>query len=154
KQFAPEIPVGVAGFDLGAEAQFATYQSGSGSIQLAVFSYPTPQIAIQRLSAFQKLPGIVARRSGPLVAIAPDNQKPEAAEKLVSSVKYKATLTWDERVPGRRDNIGDLVYNACVLAGMLMALFVGAGLVYGLLRQLARRGRNNEPIILLHLEDK
>ncbi len=154
QQFDPGIPASVAAFPLGVEAQMAQYQSKSGPLEMGVFSYPTPQMAIQRVAEFQKLPGAVARRSGPLVAVILSPHDGEAAEKLVSSVKYNAIITWNERVPTRRDNVGEMILNIFILAGILIGLFAVAGLVFGFLRLWLRWGREEEPMILLHLQDR
>ena len=36
---------------------------------MAIFNYPTPQIAMQQVPDFEKLPGAMAKRSGPMVAV-------------------------------------------------------------------------------------
>ena len=68
-KFAPGIPPSVAAFHLGAEAQVAAFRAPAGEIRLAIFDYPTPQMAIQQYDGFAKLPGMMAKRSGPLVAV-------------------------------------------------------------------------------------
>ena len=55
--FASGIPAGVAAFHLGSEAQIGTYHSGGKELKLAIFSYPTPNLARERLAEMQKLPG-------------------------------------------------------------------------------------------------
>ena len=56
-------------FTTDSEARLGVFHSPKGDIDLAVFNYPTPQIAMERLIAFQNLPGAMAKRSGPLVAV-------------------------------------------------------------------------------------
>src|SRR4051812_13917659 len=60
EKFESRIPPSLAAFHMGAEAQLARYKTKHGESQLAIFSYPTPQMARERLDAFQKLPGVVA----------------------------------------------------------------------------------------------
>jgi hypothetical protein len=154
ERFEPRIPPSVAAFHLGSEAEFASYPSKAGPIGLAVFSYPNPQIAIQQLEAFRKLPGAVAKRSGPLVAVTMAPPDADAAERLLSEVRYQATVTEAERVPTPRDNVGNLIINIIILAGIVIAIFIVSGLVFGFMRSWIRWGKTEDPMILLHLEDR
>jgi hypothetical protein len=97
------------------------FHNAKGDTQMLIFNYPTPQIAMQRVLEFQKLNGAVAKRSGPMVAVVLAPPDPDYAENLLSQVRYQAEVTADEYVPTRRDNIGDLVINAFVLIGILLA---------------------------------
>jgi len=85
-----------------------------------------------------------------LVLSAPDA---DAAERVLAQVKYQATISWSENVPTRRDNIGDLVINAFILIGVLLGFSIVAGLAFGGLRALSRRGRTEDPdaLTVLHL---
>jgi hypothetical protein len=154
QKFAPGIPPSLAAFHLGAEAQLGVFHNAKGDMQMAIFNYPTPQIAMQRLPEFGKLAGAVTKRSGPMIAIVLNPPDPDYAETLLSQVRYQAQITLDERVPNRRDNIGDLVVNAFVLIGILLACAVVAGLAMGGWRALRRRashGEDAEAMITLHL---
>ena len=104
---------------------------------------------------FEKLPGAVAKRSGPLVAVILSPPDPDAAERLLAQVRYQAEITEDEYVPTRRDNIGNLVINAFVLTGILAAFCIVAGLCAGGVRAMMRHGKKGDeldPMILLHLD--
>jgi hypothetical protein len=154
QKFAPGIPPSVAAFHLGAEAQLGVFHNTKGDVPMVIFSYPTPQMAMQRIVDFQKLPGVVAKRSGPLVAVVLAPPDPDYAEKLLSEVRYQAEVTRDEYVPSRRDNIGDLVINAFVLIGILLAFSVVSGFALGgyrALRKRARHGEEADAMITLHL---
>lgn len=154
EKFAPGIPPSVAGFHFGAEAQTGTFHGPKGDITLAIFNYPTPQIAMQKAGEFEKLAGAMVKRSGPLVAVAQSAGDADFAEKLLSGVRYRAAVTRDEYVPTRRDNIGNLLLNAFILIGILLAFSVVSGLALGGYRALARRGRKGEEadaLISLHL---
>jgi hypothetical protein len=152
--FEPRIPPSVAAFHLGSEAEYGVYTGKAGPIRLAVFSYPTPQIARLQVEAFRKVPGALAKRSGPLVAVIVAPPDADAAERLLSEVRYQATVTQAERVPTQRDNIGDLILNICILAGILIAMFTVAGLVFGFLRSWIRWGKPDDTMIVLNLEDR
>lgn len=152
-RFEPRIPPSAAAFHLGTEVQLGTFSTPSGDTSLAIFSFPTPTIARERQAEFQKLPGALAKRTGPLVAVIVASPDANEAEKLLAQIKYKASISWSEYVPSRRDNIGDLVINAFILVGILLAFTTVSGLAFGWFRVLRRRGRTDEPDALttLHL---
>ncbi len=155
EKFDPGIPPSVAAFHLGAEAQMGVFHSSKGDMALAVFTYPTPQIAMQKVADFAKIPGAAAKRSGPLVAIVLSPPDPDFAERLLGEIRYQAEVTRDERVPTRRDNIGDLVINAFVLIGILLVFSLVSGLALGGVRaavRYTRKGPEPEALVTLHLE--
>lgn len=151
--FYPGVEAGVAAFHLGSEAQIGTFQSGGAETKLAIFSYPTPTLARERLAEMEKLPSVLAKRSGPLVAVILSAPNADAAERILSQVKYQATVSWSQYVPSHKDNIGDLVINAFILIGVLLAFSIVVGLAFGGLRVLMRRGRAEDPeaLTVLHL---
>ena len=153
--FDPAIPPSVAAFHYGTEATFGVFHSPKGDLKLAVFNFPTPQIAMDRVTAFQNLPGAVAKRSGPLVAVVVSPMDADEAERLLAQVQYRADITQQDHIPTRRDNIGNLVVNAFVLVGILLVFCIVAGLGVGGLKMLRRRGRGGEDadaMITLHLQ--
>lgn len=155
EKFIPGISPATAAFSLGAEAQVATYKSPKGEMKLALFNYPTPQMAMQKVQEFQKVLGVLAKRSGPLVAAILNPPDPDAAERLLGEVRYEAQVTLSERMPTQKDNIGDLVVNAFILIGILLSFSVVAGLTMGgfkVFRQFFRKGPEPEEMITLHLE--
>ncbi|MFN7992104.1 MAG: DUF6599 family protein [Bryobacteraceae bacterium] len=155
-KFLPGIPPSTAAFHMGAEAQLGTFHEAGGDQTLAIFNYPTPQIARQQSEQFQKIPGAIVKRSGPLVAVIPSPPNADAAERLLSLVRYQAAVTLDQRVSTRRDNIGNLVINAFILIGILLAFSLVGGLAFGGFRAFLRRGgRGDEAdaMIVLHLGD-
>ena len=156
-KFDPGIPPSVAAFHLGAEAQIATFRSQKGKMALAVFNYPTPQIARQKQVDFEGLKGAVVKRSGPLVAVILAPPDPDAAERLLALVRYEAQITLNERVPGPSDNPGRMLLNIIIFAGILIVFCVIAGFFAGGLRMflLSRnKGADADPMILLHLEQR
>jgi hypothetical protein len=155
RKFDPAIPPSVAAFHLGTEAQLGVFHSPKGDMTLAIFNYPTPQMAMQQLPEFQKLPGAVAKRSGPLVAVIVSPSDPDTAERLLGNIRYQAEITRDEYVPTRRDNIGNLVVNVFILIGFLLSFALVSGLALGGFRVLlkaVRKGEEPEAVIALHLE--
>jgi hypothetical protein len=157
EKFDPGVPPSTAAFHVGAEGQLGAFLTPKGEMKLAIFSYPTPQIARERLVDFQRISGAIAKRTGPLVAVILAPASPDDAERLLGQVRYEPNITWDERVPTRRDNIGDLVINAFELIGILLAFFVVAGLSYGGLRAFRSRSGSAggaEAVISLHLMDR
>ena len=156
-KFVPGIPPSVAAFHFGTEAQTGVFHSPKGDMTLAIFNYPTPQIAMQRVPEFEKLSGAVVKRSGPFVAVVLRPPDPDFAEHLLGSVRWQAAITRDEYVPTRRDNIGDLILNIFILIGILLAFSLVSGLALGGVRAFLRRGKTGvdaEPMILLHLEER
>jgi hypothetical protein len=153
ERFSPGVTPAVAAFSMGAEGQIGQYDTAAGRTRLAVFSYPTPQIARQRLDAFMKVPGVMARRAGPLVAVLVAPTDPNQAEKLLAQVKFNAVITENERMPTRRDNVGDLLLNIFILVGIILVIILPAGLLVGILRRLGW-GTSGDPMTLLHLEDR
>lgn len=151
-RFVPGVPPSVAAFHLGAEAQTAGFRAKGGEMKLAIFNYPTPQMAIQQYEAFARLAGAMAKRSGPLVAVVLAPANPDAAEHLLSLVRYQGAVTLSERIPTRRDNIGDLVINAFELIGILLIFTVVSGLAFGGLRALRRRGGGDEKDAMIVLD--
>jgi hypothetical protein len=66
------------------------------------------------------------------------------AERLISQVRYQAAISWDQYVPSRRDNIGDLIINAFIMIGILLAFSTVAGFAFGGFRVMARRLRKED----------
>jgi len=154
QKFLPAIPPSVAAFHLGAEGQLGVFRSAKGELSLAVFNYPTPQIAMQRELEFGKISGAMVKRSGPLVAVVASPTDPDGAERVLAQVRYQASVTRDEYVPTRRDNIGVLVISAFKLIGILLVFSLVSGLGVGALRAFRRRGGRGEEadaLTTLHL---
>jgi hypothetical protein len=73
-------------------------------------------------------------------------------------VNYKATVTLDQPKPGTTvENAGDLILAIVQLAGVLIVLAIGAGVMVFLMRSLRRKaagGKEDEAVTMLHLEDR
>jgi hypothetical protein len=139
-RFAPEIPPSTAAFHFNAEAELAKYPGKQGkNTTLIVFTYPTMEMARDRIDHFQQLPGAVAKRSGPLVAVALNPATPDDAERLLSRIRYQAEVTLPEHIPTLKDNPANLFLNIFILCLVLAGFCVVSGLVVGGLRVLLRR---------------
>ncbi len=151
ERFEKGVAPAVAAFSMGAEAQIGEYNTAAGPMKLAIFSYPSPQIARQRLEEFSKLG--MAKRAGPLVAVLLAPKDANEGEKLLAAVRYNAVVTEHQRVPTRRDNVGDLLLNIFLLVGIILAVIIPAGVLVGLLRRFGW-GSRGEAMTVLHLEDR
>ena len=157
-RFEPMIAPSLAAFHLGTEAQLARYRTPKGELTLAIFSYPTPNMARERQEEFLKVPGTLAKRSGPLVAVVVQPTDPDAAERVLAGVRYAANLTLNEKVPV---NQGLFMYklflNIFVLSGVLIGLSIIVGIGFGgfrILRRKLRNGADEGTFLRLGIRDK
>ncbi len=157
KDFAPQL-TGLAqpGFDQGAEAQVAEYKSDSGeTLHLALFYYPTPEMARIHVAQFKKLPGVHAKRSGVLVGLVYGGASDQQANSLLSRIEYEAKVTWnDVPPPSPIKPLYQLLWNIIYLSGVLVALCLLSGLIYAGIRLYRRRFgtlEEDEAMTVLHL---
>jgi hypothetical protein len=157
-RFIPSIPPSTVAFHFNAEGSLAGYGPKGKETTIVVFNYPTMEMARDRYAAFQKLPGAVAKRTGPLVAIALNSPNPDDAEKLLAQVKYEAAITLPEPPPpNHKDNTGNLLLNIALLVLVLAGFCILSGVVVGGLRILVHRaGASGEGdnMISLHLSGR
>jgi len=144
-------------FDFSTEGQLAKYRTPKGEAALAIFSYPTPTMARQQLTEFQKVPGAAAKRTGALVAVvfAPD----QSAEALLSQINYQASVSMDQVPPLvlKPESAAKMLLAIISLAGVVVAFCTLSGLAFGLIRVVARKFGHlgaNDGMITLHLADK
>ena len=157
QRFDPAIPPSVAAFHLDAEAQLAVFHNPKGDLTLAIFNYPTNQMAMQKMEDFRKLSGAMVKRSGPLVAVTLSPPDPDFAERLLDQIRWEAQVTLHEATPVTVQQVGSLVVNIFILIGILLAFSTIAGLFVGGFRTMILRrkgGVDAEPMILLHLEER
>jgi hypothetical protein len=133
-------------FNAGAEIVLGRYASSGGEATLMLISYPTPQIAgdhLRKIEAAQSqnaTSAIFSRRTGPIVVVVGGALSPSEAKSLLASVNYEADVTWNENTYfDKRNNIGNLVWNALVLCGILMIFALVVGVAFGGLRVLVQR---------------
>ena len=159
ERFFPQVSPSVAAFHLGTEAQAGQFSTPKGPMVLAIFNYPTPAIAMERYNEFQKLPGAVAKRAGPMVAVIPQPPDADAAERVLAQVQYNVNLTWNESLGGPTvKDSAKMILTIVALAGIILLLCLTAGIGFGALRIVRRKlgwqGPEADKMIVLHLGDK
>ncbi|HLH44078.1 MAG TPA: hypothetical protein VKV74_13915 [Bryobacteraceae bacterium] len=159
ERFFPLVSPSVAAFHLGTEAQAGQFDTPKGPLNLAIFNYPTPAIAMERYKEFQKIPGALAKRAGPMVAVTIQPPDADAAERLLAQVRYNVNLTWNEYLGGPtvRDS-AKMIMVIVALAGIIIALCLAAGVGFGafriILRKMGWQGPEADKMIVLDLGDK
>jgi hypothetical protein len=154
----PRITNQLASFGAGAEAQTARYRVDGREVQLTIFSYPTPQMAMARLKEFEKLPDAAVRRSGPMLLVVPEARGSAGVSKLLESINYSARATWSEETP--KATVQDaaemilaisLLALGLILASVLLGLFFGGSKFF-----MKRFGMKDaaEDFTSLHLSDR
>jgi hypothetical protein len=137
ERYEGRIGAATAAFSMGAEAVQADFGPAG---RLSIFNYPTHDIARQRVEEFRKTAGSVVKRSGPLVAVMLGAEDANAAERVLAKVNYQAALTWNEPDPNEVvKNTGKMMLSIFALAGVIGALAIGTGIMFGLLRYMRRR---------------
>jgi hypothetical protein len=158
QRFEPRIAPSLAAFHLGAEAQLGQYQTPKGKLILAIFEYPTPNMARERLDEFQRIPGAVAKRAGSLVAITVQPPDADAAERVLAQVRYNANVTMNEIPPVNPKQVGGMLMSVVALAGLILGLCLVAGIGFGafrvILRKLGWSTSGPEDMIVLDLGSK
>ena len=134
---APEIPPSIAAFHLGTEAHYGRYTTSNGEHELLLFNYPTPHIARDQFEAFNGLDRVVAKRSGPLVAVVPSPPSPDEAQRLLARVRYVAEITPHHREMSRSENLATLITDILIFCGLLAVLMIGGGGIVAGTRMLA-----------------
>ncbi len=164
-RFAPSISPGTAAFHFNAEGELAKYGVPGGAAggvpkqepTVVVFSYPTMEMARDRLAHFEEIPKAVVKRTGPLIAIALNPVNADQAERLLSQVKYQAEVTISEHVPTLKDNPANLFLNIVILCLVLIGFCIVSGLVVGGILILFRRAGpsgEGDDMISLHLSGR
>lgn len=163
-----KAPLNAEQIDFKVEPEVLTqdYSSKDGPLTLTVIDYPTPQIAGERLRALQASQSsgsaaLLARRSGPLVAVVTGATGSSDAKNLLNAVNYEAEVTWDQATSvSKRDNIGNLIVAVFTLIGILLLISIIFGVFFGGIRVLLNRmfprrvlGRSEDvDFIQLHLK--
>ena len=156
--FAPELSATRPGFEQGVEGEIVEYklESSPDPLHLALFYYPTPEMARRHVGAFKTVAGTHVKRSGLLVAVvygsAVDQQ---SADTLLSRVEYNAKVTFnDVPPPSPIKPLYQLLLNILYVSLTLAALCLAAGLIYAGMRIYRRRFGTleaDEAMTTLHL---
>jgi len=159
--FSPEVSSTTAAFHLGSEAQLALFRTASGEEQrMEIFAFPTPDSARDRAGALGNTPNSIVKRTGPLVAVVFAPKDTNAAETLLSLVRFQAVITGQDRAdhpPTKKDNWGNFMVNIFILIGMVLLFCLVSGAIFGGMRHLFRRGGesgDSDQMITLHLDNR
>ena len=106
---------------------------------MLLFSYPTPQIARGQLEEFQKLPGVISKRAGPLVAVVVSPPSADEAERLLAKVRYRAEITLHHRNLTRSETLWTLLTDIIIFSLILAGLMIVGGVLVASTRLLATR---------------
>jgi hypothetical protein len=159
----PQIPKSAVGFQFGTEGAMASYRilrnEPKNEATVAIFSYPTPQIARQQAPAFEAISGAAVKRTGPLVVLvlgAPDRA---AADQLLNQINYQASVTMNEPLPLvlTPQSTAQMLLSIITLAGIVLGFCLASGLLFGGLRVIARKFGYTDAgtaMTTLHLSDK
>jgi len=173
------LPTPMVDFKSGAEVVIGKYAANAGEATLMLISYPTPQIAIEKLHEIdaahqvsQPQTGVSAildvgpffdKRTGPIIAIAAGPLSQSEAKSLLSSISYEADVTWNENTYlTKKNNVANFLFNAILLCLIVVGFSLVGGLAFGGFRILMKRfypdrvfDRPEEmEIISLHLDEK
>jgi hypothetical protein len=163
-------PVNAALVDFSAQPEIllGKYAADGSNADFMLLEYPTPEIAGARMrvieAANQAQDGVTfqIKRTGPLVALVKGTISNGDAKSLLGRINYEADVTWNENAGNsKRDNIGNLVIAASILAGLIFVVSVVTGGLFGFGRvfmekvfpkQYAAHEQKTE-FIKLHLEE-
>jgi len=131
------IPQETVAFNKGAEVLTARVHTDAGEADFTVVNYPTPQLAMERVKAFEasnpkdQNATYAVRRSGPMVAVVSGAISEKNARTLLGLVNYEAEVTWNQNTMlSKRDNIGNLVIGAITLAFILFMISLATGTIF------------------------
>ena len=140
QRFEPAIPPSVAGFRMGAEAQYGKYRTPKGLMDLIIFDYPTPSMAREQAAEFQKISGAVVKRTGPLVVVTINPPDADDAERLLGKINYQASVTVNETTPQSEvKGFARMILNIFFLAGVVLVFCVVGGIGFAGYRIMSRK---------------
>ena len=159
KESVPAIPESLVGFQFSPEAALARYKTPRGEQLLAIISYPTPQIARDQATAFEKAGLGAIKRTGPYVALIPAPADPAGAAKLLDQINYQASVAENEPIliPIKPKTAAQMILAIFALAGIVLVFCFLSGVAFGAFRVLSKRfGYSNAAgsMIVLDLRDK
>ncbi len=144
-----QAPISADLVDFGRDPEIVVgdYGSSTGTATLMLISYPTPQIAAERLRAIESNhpqtdtgKEFMAKRTGPIVALVSGRIPGGEAKSLLASVNYDAQVTWNQPTSlNKKDNIGNLILNNFLLIAIIFGFAIVLGIAFGGLRILVKR---------------
>ena len=174
------LPTSMVDFQSGAEVVIGKYSANAGDATLMLISYPTPQLAAEKLKqieaahpptsqpqagtapALLDISPFFDKRTGPIIAIAAGPLSSSEAKTLLAPISYEADVTWNENTYlSGKDNVASFLFNAILLCCIVVGLALVAGIAFGGLRILIKRffpnrvfdRPDNLEIIALHLDE-
>jgi hypothetical protein len=138
------IPPSLVDFNMSAEIAVAKYRTTYGEANLMLISYPTPQIAAEKLRAMEaaSLPAgpFYWKRTGPIVVAINGNIPENEAESLRAAVNYDANVTLTQPTKASpRDNIANLIIGIFMLIGVILIFAIIFGFAFGGVRVITKR---------------
>jgi hypothetical protein len=142
-----EVLTDAAGFNSGAEALFARYQTGKDGGVLLLLEYPTPQLAEQHihhleevLPAAAKQTGTVIERKGSLLSMVLAPSSAEYAKNLREAVDYETQVTWNEASQAATDPpITSTLVKIIMGTGVFMVAAIVLGIAFGGVRVVTKK---------------
>ncbi len=163
KAVAPQIPESAVAFQFETEGDVRTYKTSRGEWLLAVFSYPTMQMARQQTSAFEAIPGATAKRTDSVIAVVlpVGNTVPNPSESqaLLSGIHYQTSVEANETPPLqlKPETAGQMILSIFALAGIVVGFCLVSGFVFAAVRVARRKfgySDAQDAMTTLHLEGK
>ncbi len=139
ERLAPALSPSVVGFHFGTEGYFGRYSNPDGEMRMIIWTYPSNPIARGQVEAFHEVPAVVAKQDGPLIAAVLDPVSPDAAQRLLATVRYRAEVTQHVQEPKRYDNLRNIILDTFILCGLLASLMVLGGVLVAATRRIAGR---------------
>ena len=158
-KYEPRIPAILAGFEDGAEAEVARFNTPAGEVALTLFYYPSPQLARKYQPGFEKQPGFVVKRSGTMIAVVPGGHDPAKLEGILSPVEWHISFIWNQATKALpMPDVAGMLIGIFELTGLLLVVCIGGGLAFAGFWILLRRRQNrlqgtDSNFIALHIGD-
>jgi hypothetical protein len=156
-RFAPQVTPTLAAFHLSTEAQQGRYKMPGGELTMTIFYYPTPNHARAQQEAFLQVPGTLAKRAGPMVAVISNPGNTDDAERVLASVQYDVDLNRQSVGTPPAQGLANLVVTGSLLALVLVGASVLAGIWLGGFRSLLKKfglAKEQEEITVFRINAK
>jgi hypothetical protein len=149
------------GFESNVEVALASYEDGGETATLALFYYPTPQLARLHAEAWESGSGgaMSARLSGLMFGIVPSTTSPHLADALLGELRSELEITWSLPPPDPV-TIQQIVLTAFTWIGIALLFTVVIGMGFGGLRIFLKTrfphspfvGGSSNELVQLHID--